>query len=187
MNEEKDFVPEDGINNEELTNEQQVNDEQADDNDNLSDDCQEVSWEEKYNELNNSYLRLHAEFDNYRKRTLKEKTELLKTASESVITAILPVVDDFERALENISAAKDMDSVKEGVDLIYNKFVDFLQKNGVRKMEVMGQTFDVEKHEALTTIPAENETLKDTIIDVIQQGYELGDKVIRYPKVIVAK
>ncbi|GAB6011372.1 nucleotide exchange factor GrpE [Viscerimonas tarda] len=185
MSKEKDFVPEEDINNEELTNEQPVNDEQPDDNANLS--VSEEDWKEKYDELNNSYLRLHAEFDNYRKRTLKEKTDLLKTAAENVMVGILPVVDDFERALGTISEAKELTAVKEGVDLIYNKFADFLGKNGVKKMDVIGKAFDVDKHEALTTIPAENEASKDKIVDVIQQGYELGDKVIRYPKVIVAK
>jgi molecular chaperone GrpE len=132
-------------------------------------------------------VRLHAEFDNYRKRTLKEKADLLKTAGENIMTGILPVIDDFERALEHLSEAGDLAALKEGVELIYSKFSDFLHKNGVKKMDVLGKAFDMDKHEALTTIPATGDEQKDTIVDVIQSGYELGDKVIRYPKVIVAK
>lgn len=153
-------------------------------NDNLS---EETNWKEKYEELNNSYLRLYAEFDNYRKRTLKEKTDLLKTASEKVMVDILPVVDDFERALDVISKSEDVDSVKHGVQLIYDKFISFLLKNGVKKMDVIGKSFDTEKHEAITTIPATDIESKDKVVDCIQPGYELGDKVIRFPKVIVAK
>ena len=187
MSDEKEFVSSDDTNNNNLTNEQIDDVEQTENSDNLSDNISEPSWEEKYNELNNSFLRLHAEFDNYRKRTLKEKTDLLKTAGERVMIDILPVVDDFERAIESISKAEDVDSVKEGVDLIYSKFVDFLLRNGVKKMDVVGLPFDLDKHEAITTIPAADKDSKDKIVDCIQAGYELGDKVIRYPKVIVAK
>lgn len=187
MKEEKDFMSDEDINNDELTNEQDTINSQTDESDNVSDTKETADWKEKYDELNNSYLRLHAEFDNYRKRTLKEKTDLLKTAGERIMVDLLPVVDDFERALENISNSKDIDSAKEGVELIYSKFVDFLLKNGVKKMDVIGQPFDVDKHEAITTIPAENNEMKDKVVDSIQAGYELGDKVIRFPKVIVAK
>lgn len=184
-NEEKEFVSDEEMNHENMTNEQVGDENVADGGDNVSEP--EMSLEDKYNELNNSYLRLHAEFDNYRKRTLKEKAELLKTAGERVIVDILPVLDDFERAIENIETAEDIQSVKTGVELIYNKFADFLLKNGVKKMEVLGQPFDLDKHEAITTIPAQDDSMKDKIVDCIQQGYELGDKVIRFPKVIVAK
>lgn len=146
-----------------------------------------TDWEAKYNELNNSYLRLNAEFDNYRKRTLKEKAELLKSGSERVLLDIIAVVDDFERALDNISKTEDIDAVKEGIDLIYSKFTNFLTKHGVKEIETIGHAFDTDKHEAVTTIPAQSEEDKDKIIDSIQKGYTLDDKVIRYPKVIVAK
>jgi len=182
--EEKGFAPEDGVNNEDMTNEQHETEKESETSDNLS---EETNWEEKYNELNDSYLRLYAEFDNYRRRTIKEKADLLKTASEKVMVDILPVVDDFERALDNILKTTEVDSAKQGVELIYDKFVSFLLKNGVKKMDVLGAVFDTEKHEALTTIPAENDEMRDKIVDCIQVGYELGDKVIRYPKVIVAK
>ncbi len=146
-----------------------------------------TDWEAKYNELNNSYLRLNAEFDNYRKRTLKEKAELLKSGSERVLLDIIAVVDDFERALDNISKTEDIEAVKEGIDLIYSKFTSFLTKHGVKEIETIGHAFDTDKHEAVTTIPAQSEEDKDKIIDSIQKGYTLDDKVIRYPKVIVAK
>lgn len=141
----------------------------------------------KNKELQDSYLRLSAEFDNYRKRTLKEKADLLKSGSEKVLVDVITVVDDFERALENISKSEDIEAVKEGVDLIYNKFKNFLTKHGVKEVDTIGQLFDTDKHEALTTIPAQNEEDKDKIIDCVQKGYTLDDKVIRYPKVIVAK
>ena len=180
---EKGFASEEDVNNENMTNEQSIEG-NTPEGDNVS---AEQDLKEKYEELNNSYLRLYAEFDNYRKRTLKEKTDLLKTASERVMVDILPVVDDFERALEVISKSDDVDSVKKGVELIYDKFMSFLLKNGVKKMDVIGKPFDTEKHEALTTIPATEESTRDTIVDCVQPGYELGDKVIRFPKVIVAK
>lgn len=143
--------------------------------------------EAKNKELQDSYLRLTAEFDNYRKRTLKEKADLLKSGSERVLVDVITVVDDFERALENIATAEDVNAVKEGVDLIYNKFKNFLSKHGVKEIETIGHTFDTDKHEAITTIPAQKEEDKDKIIDCVQKGYTLDDKVIRYPKVIVAK
>lgn len=146
-----------------------------------------TDWAAKYNELNDSYLRLNAEFDNYRKRTLKEKAELLKSGSERVLLDVINVVDDFERALDNISKTEDVEAVKEGVDLIYSKFVNFLTKHGVKEIETIGQPFDTDRHEALTTVPAQTEEDKDKIVDSVQKGYMLDDKVIRYPKVIVAK
>ncbi|MDR1883501.1 MAG: nucleotide exchange factor GrpE [Prevotella sp.] len=146
-----------------------------------------TDWEAKYSDLNDSYLRLNAEFDNYRKRTLKEKTELLKLGSERVLLDIISVVDDFERALDNISKTGDIEAVKDGIDLIYSKFVNFLTKHGVKEMETVGHAFDTDRHEAITTIPAQSEDDKDKIVDSVQKGYTLDDKVIRYPKVIVAK
>lgn len=143
--------------------------------------------EAKNKELQDSYLRLTAEFDNYRKRTLKEKADLLKSGSEKVLVDVITVVDDFERALENISTAGDVDAVKEGVDLIYNKFKSFLTRHGVKEIETVGHPFDTDKHEALTSVPAQKDEDKDKVIDCVQKGYTLDDKVIRYPKVIVAK
>lgn len=178
---DKDFEKDEIVDTDNLTNNQTQEDVEGSANDNVTD------WEAKYNELNDSYLRLNAEFDNYRKRTLKEKAELLKSGSERVLVDVISVVDDFERALDNVSKTEDIKAVKEGIDLIYNKFSSFLTKHGVKEIETIGQPFDTDKHEAVTTIPAQKEEDKDKIIDSIQKGYTLDDKVIRYPKVIVAK
>ncbi len=178
---DKKFEKEDFTEEENLTNNQPEEVESIDSCDNVTD------WESKYNDLNDSYLRLNAEFDNYRKRTLKEKTELIKSGSERVLLDVIAVVDDFERALDNISKTEDLDAVKEGIELIYNKFINFLTKHGVKEIETIGQPFDTDKHEALTTVPAQSEEDKDKIVDSVQKGYTLDDKVIRYPKVIVAK
>lgn len=164
----------------------------SDGGDNVSDGAEgqneeNVNWEQKFNELNDNYLRLYAEFDNYRKRTLKEKSELLRSGSERVLSGILPVVDDFERAINNLNAAGDVDALKEGINLIYNKFLSFLDKNSVKVIETNGQVFDAEQHEALTIIPAPNEEMKNKIIDTVEKGYTLDGKVMRFPKVIVAQ
>lgn len=178
---DKDLERDEFVETDNLTNNQTEENVEDQASDNVTD------WEAKYNELNNSYLRLNAEFDNYRKRTLKEKAELLKSGSERVLLDIITVVDDFERALDNISKTEDIDAVKEGIDLIYSKFSNFLTKHGVKEIETIGHAFDTDKHEAVTTVPAQSEEDKDKIIDSIQKGYTLDDKVIRYPKVIVAK
>lgn len=143
--------------------------------------------EEKNKELQDKYLRLSAEFDNYRKRTLKEKMEMTKSAGEGLLLNILPVVDDFERAVKNISDAKDVEPVKEGIYLIYNKFKDFLTQNGVKEIETESKEFNLDLHEAVTKIPAPAEELKGKIVDVIKKGYLLNDKVIRYSKVVVGE
>lgn len=184
--ENQNLVPEEELNDENLTNDQEMEEVELDENANVSEN-ESDDLQTKYDELNNSYLRLHAEFDNYRKRTIKEKADLIKNGGEKVLIDILPVVDDFERALENIDKVNSVDAIKEGVELIYNKLVSFLAKNGVKEMDVIGKPFDLELHEALTTIPAQTEDMKDRIVDCVQKGYTLGDKVIRYPKVIVAK
>ncbi|MFV0418674.1 MAG: nucleotide exchange factor GrpE [Dysgonomonas sp.] len=180
-NTEKDFEKEESVDMDNLTNNQPEETLEETAGDNVTD------WETKYNEINDSYLRLNAEFDNYRKRTLKEKADLLKSGSERVMIDVLSVVDDFERALENVSKTEDVDAIKEGIDLIYNKFVSFLSKHGVKEIETIGHLFDTDKHEAITTVPAQSEEDKDKIVDSVQKGYALNDKVIRYPKVIVAK
>lgn len=143
--------------------------------------------QEKYDELNNSYLRLHAEFDNFRKRTLKEKSELIKNGGERVLLDIIGLVDDFERALTALYAAEDKDAMLEGMDLIYGKFITFLGQHGVKEIESIGLPFDADRFEAVTTIPAQEETQKGMVIDCIQKGYELNEKIIRFPKVIVGE
>jgi molecular chaperone GrpE len=138
-------------------------------------------------EMTDKYLRLSAEFDNYRKRSLREKMEMIRTASESVMRNILPVIDDFERAMKSIELGMDFEATKEGILLIYNKFKDFSKQNGIKEIEALGTEFSTDLHEAVTKIPAPSEDLKGKIIDVIQKGYYLNDKVIRFAKVVVGE
>ena len=133
------------------------------------------------------YLRLSAEFDNYRKRTLKEKAELIKNGAEQTLTAILPVLDDFERALKNMEASEETKAMKEGVELIFSKFQKILGQEGLQKIETDGQAFDTDFHEAIALIPSPSEELKGKILDCVQTGYMLNDKVIRHAKVAVAQ
>ena len=139
-------------------------------------------------DLKDKHLRLSAEFDNYRKRTLKEKAELIKNGAEKTLTAILPVLDDFERALKNIEATNDeTKALKEGVELIFTKFNKVLGQEGLQKIETKGKDFDVDYHEAIALIPAPSEELKGKILDCVQTGYMLNEKVIRHSKVAVAQ
>lgn len=140
---------------------------------------------EEFDTLNDKYLRLFSEFDNFRKRTLKEKIELNKTASEEIITALLPVLDDFERAIIALESEKDVKESLEGILLIYNKFLKTLQQKGLEEMQALHQTFDTDFHEALTNIPASKPELKGKVVDVIQKGYLLHGKVIRFARVVV--
>jgi len=142
---------------------------------------------QKCAELNDKNLRLMAEFDNYRKRTLKERMDLLKTASEKVLVEMLPLVDDFERGLKAMETSEDVQAVKDGVELIYSKFISFLLQNGVKAIPTENETFDTQFHEAITTFPAPSEDLKGKIIDCASKGYTMNDKVIRFSKVIVGE
>ena len=142
---------------------------------------------EQIEEQKDKYLRLSAEFDNYRKRTMKEKAELILNGGEKSISSILPIVDDFERALKNMETATDVAAVKEGVELIYNKFMSVLGQNGVKVLETKEQPLDTDYHEAIAVIPAPNEALKGKILDCVQTGYILNDKVIRHAKVVVGE
>ncbi|GHT49645.1 protein GrpE [Bacteroidia bacterium] len=142
--------------------------------------------EEELAQLKDSYLRLMAEYDNYRKRTMREKAELIKNGGEKVLTGLLPIIDDFQRALENIDKATDLEAVKEGVDLIAQKFLSFLQQNGVKAIESIGEPFDADLFEAVATLPTQEEEQKGKVIDDLQTGYTLNDKVIRHAKVVVA-
>ncbi|MGB0788902.1 MAG: nucleotide exchange factor GrpE [Marinirhabdus sp.] len=133
------------------------------------------------------YLRLFAEFENYKKRTARERIELFKTAGESIITALLPILDDFDRALKEFSDAKD-DVHVQGMMLINNKLNETLKQKGLERIEVKpGDTFDADAHEAVTQIPAPSRKMKGKVIDVVEQGYKLGDKTIRYPKAVVGQ
>jgi len=146
-----------------------------------------VEWEEKYNSLNDNYLRLMAEYDNYRKRTIREKADLIRNGGESVILSILAVVDNFERAIAANENATDISAVKEGVELIYQQLTATLKQHGVKEIATKDVDFDTEFHEAITTIPAPSEELKGKIIDCTQKGYLLNDKVIRFAKVVVGE
>lgn len=142
---------------------------------------------QKCADLTDKNLRLMAEFDNYRKRTLKEKSELIKTASENLLVNMLPLIDDFERAMNAMEQSEDVQAIKEGIDLIYSKFIVFLKQQGVTEIVTPNQVFDTDKHEAITTIPAPSEDLKGKIVDCVSKGYTLNEKVIRYSKVVVGE
>jgi molecular chaperone GrpE len=147
----------------------------------------EVSPEEKLAEMQDRYLRLSAEFDNYRKRTLREKMELTKHAGENIFLSIIPVMDDFERALKLMETATDCSAMKSGIDLIYTKFSDFLKQNGIKEIESVSKEFDVDHHEAVTKVSVEDESMKGKVVDVIVKGYWLHDKVLRFSKVVVGE
>lgn len=138
-------------------------------------------------EQKDRYLRLSAEFDNYRKRTLKERSDMLKTVNGDTLSGMLPVLDDLERAMQSMEKATDVDAVREGVVLIYNKIQEFLKNKGIVEIDAMNQVFDTDLHEAVTKIPAPTEDLKGKVVDVIQKGYKIDTKVIRYAKVVVGE
>ncbi|MDZ7737665.1 MAG: nucleotide exchange factor GrpE [Bacteroidales bacterium] len=143
--------------------------------------------EAKLAELQDKYLRLSAEFDNYRRRTLKERIELTKSAGESILLSLLPVMDDFDRAMNLMEPTPECKAIKDGVDLIYGKMKEFLRQNGVKEIEAMDKDFDTDLHEAVTKIPATDKKKKGKVVDVIQKGYYLNDKIIRYSKVVVGE
>ncbi|MCX6333967.1 MAG: nucleotide exchange factor GrpE [Bacteroidia bacterium] len=143
--------------------------------------------EEKLAEMQDKYLRLSAEFDNYRKRTLREKMELSKYANEDVLLKILPVMDDFERALVNMETATDCAAIKSGIDLIYVKLTDFLKQNEISEIESLNCAFNVDLHDAVTKTHVEDESKKGLIVDVVKKGYYLKDKVIRHAKVVIGE
>lgn len=145
----------------------------------------EPTLEEKYKELNDKFLRLYSDFDNFRKRTIKERIELSKTASEQLITKILPVIDDLDRAQSSFETATDINAVKDGITLIISKFKNILVQEGLEEMKSVGETFNSDIHEALTMIPAPNEDAKGKVVDEIQKGYMLSGKMIRVAKVVV--
>jgi len=141
----------------------------------------------KLTEMQDRYLRLSAEFDNYRKRTLREKIELSQAGGESVIKGLLPIIDDIDRAMISMRTSDDCNAVKAGLELIYGKITDFLKQNGVKEIEALNVPFNSDFHEAVTTVPVEDGKLKGLIIDVTQKGYTLNEKVIRFPKVVVGE
>ncbi|MEL6924813.1 MAG: nucleotide exchange factor GrpE [Bacteroidota bacterium] len=146
-----------------------------------------VELEQERNELKDKYLRLFAEFDNYKKRTVKERLDLMRTAAQDTLTALLPVLDDFDRAKKNAESEDSAEPLSEGVLLVYNKLYNTLKQRGLQPMESTGEVFDPEVHEAITEIPAPSEDMKGKVIDTIEKGYVLNDKIIRYAKVVVGK
>ena len=147
----------------------------------------EPTAEEKLAELQDKYLRLSAEYDNFRKRTLKEKIDLQKSANVGLLEALLPVADDFDRAMQSVEEAKDIKAVKEGMKLISGKFKGFLSQQGVKEIEAVNKEFDTDLHEAITKIPAPSKKLKGKVVDVVQKGYFLNDKVLRFSKVVIGE
>jgi molecular chaperone GrpE len=149
--------------------------------------AKEPTAEEKLADLQDRYLRLSAEYDNFRKRTLKEKIELQKSANENLLQALLPVADDFDRAMQSVDEAKDIQAIKEGMTLILGKFIGFLNQQGVKEIEAVHKEFDTDLHEAITKIPAPTKKLKGKVVDVVQKGYYLNDKVLRFSKVVIGE
>jgi molecular chaperone GrpE len=151
--------------------------------------CEETieTLRNEMNEYKDKYLRLSAEFDNYRKRTQREKMDLIKYASEDVLKGLLPVVDDFERAIRSTTTSTDIEAVKQGLSLIHIKFLDFLKSNGIQEIQAIGQDLNTDLHEAITKIPAQEETQKGKIVDVVEKGYMLNEKVVRFSKVVVGE
>lgn len=145
-------------------------------------------FEEKYTEVNDKYLRLYSEFENFRKRTSKEKLDLIMNASEGMMAALLPIIDDLERAIKSNEGSDDIDAVKEGINLVSQKFTGILISKGLKAIEVeAGADFDLDIHEAITKIPAPSDELKGKVVDAVEKGYYLNEKVIRYTKVVIGE
>ncbi|MFD2555649.1 nucleotide exchange factor GrpE [Sphingobacterium tabacisoli] len=177
-----------------MMNEQEhIQDEEnlAQDNNTVQNEAEELSIEESLTnqlaEANDKYARLFAEFDNYKKRTSKERVELIQTAGQGVISKLLPVLDDFDRALAAMANAQDVEGIKQGIELVSNKFKKLLENEGLKEMETNGQPFDADFQEAITSIPAPSEDLKNKVIDTVEKGYFLNDKVIRFAKVVIGQ
>ncbi|OBQ56472.1 nucleotide exchange factor GrpE [Tamlana sp. s12] len=172
----------DGVQNETVEVEEQVAEEQA------VEETVEEKLEAELKQEKEKFLRLFAEFENYKRRTSKERMELFSTASEGVMKTLLPVLDDFERALSHIEDDKEAEELRKGVLLIYQKLVNTLGQKGLKVMEVeKGDVFNADSHEAITQIPAPNDDLKGKIIDIVEKGYLLGEKIIRFPKVVIGQ
>ena len=172
---------------EEVNNENVTSEENVENNTEETKVIVEPTLEEQYAALNDKYLRLHAEFDNYRRRTNKEKVEIIGNASASVLKDMVPIVDDFERAILNNETVEDSKSLKEGFGLIFNKLMNILKAKGLEPMDSVGQDFNADIHEAIANIPAPSKKQKGKVIDAIEKGYTLNDKIIRFAKVIVGQ
>ena len=190
FNKKKNNDKEENIMNTENTSENPTeNVENTDAAANVTEQAPELTAEEKLQaevqQLNDKYLRLYAEFDNYKRRTQKERVELLQTAGKDVIVSLLPVLDDFDRALKAMETAADVAPVKEGILLVSNKLKNTLSQKGLKDVESINQPFNTDFHEAITNIPAPTEALKGKVIDEVEKGYTLNDNVIRFAKVVV--
>lgn len=178
------------MNNEELHNEEIKDQETINDNEE-QESAPELTKEEQLEEqvkiLNDKHLRLYSEFENFRRRTAKEKIDLIGSASERIMKELLPVIDDFKRAQKSNAESNDINAVKEGVSLVFDKLDRTLVSSGLKQMEAIGEVFDADKHEAITNIPAPSEDMKGKVVDVVEDGYYLNDKIIRFAKVIVGQ
>ena len=185
---QKKQIREDKDNLEEVLTEEQENTLDTEDNVEVE-DCEDdkTLLEKQITELKDKHLRLFSEFDNFRKRTTKERIELFKSAHQDLMLDLLPVIDDFDRAMQSFENSEDATAIKEGVALIYNKFKSTLEKKGLKCMDSKEKEFDTDFHEAITEIPAPTKDLKSKVVDVVEKGYTLNDKVIRYAKVVVGK
>jgi len=188
--------------NENVQNQENLNENTLNNaNENKSEDTKEQEYEkkeptieeqyqellQKYNDLNDRYLRLNADFDNFRKRTLKEKMDLVKSGGADILAGFLNTIDDIERGIKYINETEDIAALREGINIIYNSLKEFLKQKGVLEIEAINQNFDTNYHEAVSIIPAPTEELKGKIIDVIQKGYFYNEKVLRIAKVVVAQ
>jgi molecular chaperone GrpE len=173
--------------NEENNRPEEVENEHVEAAENTEETTSEFTVENQIKELNDKYVRLYSEFDNYRKRTNKEKIEIIANANARLLENLIPTLDDFERAIENNQTADDVQALKEGFELIFSKFRNVLESQGLKQMVAKGQPFDSEFHEAIANIPAPEEALKGCVVDDVEKGYLLNDKVIRYAKVVVGQ
>ena len=176
-------------NNENLTNENELTSEETNVETNAVNPLEEkvASLEKQVEDQKDKYLRLFSDFDNYKKRNAKERIDNIQSAGKEIMSALLPVADDMERAMKSIREAQSLESVKEGLELVYTKFVNTLEQKGLKPFDAIGEVFDVEKHEAITEIPAPSEDMKGKVIDQVEKGYFLYEKIIRYAKVVVGK
>jgi len=189
-NKEIELNEQEAVNVDEMKTEQQVTLE--DNSENLGSEPSEKTENEteivtKYEVLNDKYIRLIAEYDNYRKRTLKERMELIKSAGEDILINFLPAMDNIDRAVKSIEQSKDMEAVKQGINLIHKNLSDFLKDRGISEIKALGEPFDTDLHEAITKIPTPEENMKGKVVDVILKGYMLKDKVVRFAKVVVGE
>ena len=183
------MAEENDVNNQESEKANKENETVVDENaqETIVEEKKEETCEEKYSELNDRFLRLYAEFDNFRKRTNKEKIDLISNANAGVLTDLIPVLDDFERAIKNNENDVDIEIVKEGFQLIFNKFKGILESKGLKPMHAKGLPFDSELHEAIANVPASSNKEKGKVIEDVEKGYYLNEKVIRFAKVVVGQ